>query len=215
MKKKKIKLILGIIGLIFLGALGNALWDIIVPVGNWFLNIIFKITTLGLSSFDDAFYRSVAKGLHEESSLETLGLITIIIAVYIGGELGKIIIEYTEWHPTKKIKKMSSDEQDKYLKKLNLSSRRFAYIKAITLIIFTSFIIFRQATIFKRNHEVTRFRQVFTMTKFVMNEEEEELILTRFAAIQNKQDYWDVINTLIQKLEEKQPKRQKMSKNNK
>lgn len=213
MKKKTIKWILGIIGLIFLGAVGSGLWQIgIEPVGNWLLDVIFKITTLGLSSRSDDFYQRVAKGLHEESSLQVLVLVTLIICICIGGELGKMLAKYDVWPSKKKKKKiegMDEKEYNEYLKKLNRNSRRYDYIKSIILIIFVSIILFHQSTIIKRNNAIAHFRRVFTIAKYVMNEEEEELILMQFSAIQNKQDYLDVLDTLTQKLKEKQQELEK------
>lgn len=224
MKKKTIKWILGIVGLIFLGVLSNALWDQIEPAWKWFLNIAFKITTLGLASRSDDFYQRVAKGLHEESSLQVLFLVTLIIVYYVAGEIGKILGERGRKRVDKKLqeikdrieqyekstnndaqilKQKAIDEHNEYIDKLLRSSRRSTRIWISWLIIFSSFILLRQTTIINRNNAVTHFRRVFTAAKYAMNDEEEELILLEFSAIKNQQDYSNVLKKLQEKLAEK------------
>lgn len=212
MKKKTIKWILGVIGIILLTLLGNALWVLIEPAWDWFLNITFKITTLGLASRSDAFYQRVAKGLHEEPSLEVLSLIILIICFYCGGEIGKIFVEYDVFSSKKKKKKlegMDEKEYSEYLEKLKRKIRRHDYIKVIILIAVVIFLTLRLSTFANRNNAVSHFRRVFTAAKYAMNNEEEELILLEFSAIKNKQDYSNVIKKLQEKLARKQQELEK------
>lgn len=180
MKKKTIKWILGIIGIIFLGAIGSGLWQIgIEPVGNWFLDAIFEITTFGLSSFSDAFYRDVAKGLHEETS--------IFVLYFIFG--GFMILFGYVW---------SVNSGDGVSKLNKIIQRWRVLILKICMIFITTLLIFQYSTITRRNRIITDFRRRFTIAKFVLDEQQEEEILSKFSMIKSKKDYLYVNNMLIE-----------------
>lgn len=64
------KAILGFIGALIIGGLGNGVWVYVLePAFTWSLTGILNIATLGVQTFKDELYREIAKGLHEESSL--------------------------------------------------------------------------------------------------------------------------------------------------
>jgi len=64
------KAILGVIGALIVGGLGNGVWEYVLePAFAWSLTGILNIATLGVQTFKDELYREIAKGFHEESSL--------------------------------------------------------------------------------------------------------------------------------------------------
>lgn len=64
------KAILGVIGALIIGGLGNGVWEYVLePAFTWSLTGILNIGTLGVQTFKDELYREIAKGFHEESSL--------------------------------------------------------------------------------------------------------------------------------------------------
>lgn len=66
----KNKAILGVIGALIIGGLGNGVWEYVLePVFTWSLAGILNVATLGVQTFKDELYREIAKGFHEESSL--------------------------------------------------------------------------------------------------------------------------------------------------
>lgn len=66
----KKKAILGVIGALIIGGLGNGVWEYVLqPAFTWSLTGILNIATLGIETFKDALYREIAKGFHEEPSL--------------------------------------------------------------------------------------------------------------------------------------------------
>jgi len=215
MKKKTIKWIFGVIGLILLGALGSGLWQIALkPFTFWFLETIFNIMTLGLSSLSDAFYTEVAEGLHEEPSLENLMLLLIIIFTYWGMRFGDILGERSASRAKKELddkieksKKLSPEKAsrlmqdvDEYYKNLKRSIRRYNRFAIIFGVLLLSFLAFRSVTIGLRNHKVTKFHQLFTICKPFLDDQEEEKILAKFSTIRSKQDYLDTIMTLVRKI---------------
>jgi hypothetical protein len=66
----KRKAILGVIGALIIGGLGNGVWEYVFePALTWSLTGILNIATLGIQTFKDELYSEIAKGFHEESSL--------------------------------------------------------------------------------------------------------------------------------------------------
>lgn len=180
MKKKTIKWILGVIGVVFLGAIGSGLWQIgMEPASSWILDALFKITTLGLSYFEDAFYRDVAKGLHEETSLFALYFIFIGFMIFLGYMWGDIFFGRAS-----KFNKIRQRWRGPILKILTI------YLVAL--------LVFQYSTITRRNRIITDFRRRFTIAKFLLDEQQEEEILGKFSMIKSKQDYLNVNNMLIE-----------------
>jgi len=221
MKKKTIKWTLGVIGLIILGAIGSGLWQVgIQPIFEWISERVLSLTALGFSSLSEAFYRDLAKGFHEESSLLTLWNVQLILFVgfgaYLGSILGDTLVSSHEkrWNNIiEKYNKLTPDTEPaliqeirsdyhKYIETLKRSQRnykRYFRICIIFAVFFLSFIYFRAWTVDLRNKRITGFRQTFTLAKPFLNEQEEEAILANFAAIQNRQDYLKVIKKLTDK----------------
>lgn len=70
MNNKKVKLIIGILGTIILGAIGSGLWDLALePALTWCGRTFFTIATLGLSQLRNEIYIDIAKGFHEALSI--------------------------------------------------------------------------------------------------------------------------------------------------
>ena len=222
MKKRTIQCILGIIGVIFLGAIGSGLWQIgLEPVGNWLMDAIFKITTLGLSSLSDAFYREVAKGLHEDSSLLASYLLVLGFFWYFGDlwiNMATNDIEKTVKKEHENIiakieenKDLSPDEKklqieeamDELGKKYQRAHKKSCIHLKIILIFFATLITFQFLTVLQQNHIITDFRRRFSIGKIFLNEQEEEKILSKFSMITSKQDYLNVNNMFIELVNKK------------
>ena len=175
MSKRTIKWILGVIGLIFLGALGSGLWQIgIEPVFSWLLGIIFKITTLGLTSLSDAFYQDVAKGLHEDISMEIM--IWYLLTAFCVTLFVHEVYHYRRLQPPK-------------------------LFLVISFILF----FFSLSQLSKHSYRkklVTEFRGNFTIAKVMMDQIEEEMMLRNFTEIKNKQDYQNILDALDKKQQE-------------
>lgn len=66
----KKKAILGLIGALIVGGLGNGVWEYVFePAFTWSLSGILNVATLGIQTFKDDLYGEIAKGFHEKSSL--------------------------------------------------------------------------------------------------------------------------------------------------
>ncbi|MFB0555639.1 MAG: hypothetical protein ACETWQ_20225 [Phycisphaerae bacterium] len=198
MKKKIVKGTLGIIGLIVLGAIGSGLWDIgIKPIFIWFLEAIFKITTLGISSLSDSFYRSVASELHEDTSSFLQTLIIFLFVMFFIILLDKLMYIYFQ----------IQDLTKKYIKKrVTIFNER---TDLVVMIILVSLICIQFFNHSYRNRLLGDFRQKFTIAKVVLNEKEEEIILAKFSTMKNKKDYVNLMDTLQEKIDnEVQPQLQ-------
>ena len=77
----------GIIGVIFLGALGSGLWEsVISPFISWLSKKAFYFSKLISSNFTDSVYQSVSNGFYKSPSLQIdnfLSIVLIIVFAYL------------------------------------------------------------------------------------------------------------------------------------
>lgn len=82
------KAILGVIGALILGGLGNGVWEYILkPVIAWSYTGVLNVATLGILKFKDDLYREIAKGFHEESSLALASAFYFVLGYFVAGGL--------------------------------------------------------------------------------------------------------------------------------
>ena len=77
--KKIIKIILGLLGTIVLGAIGSGLWERVLS--QWFDMLIIgtvKIMSYLISTYQDSIYADVANGFHEGSSVFIHAIILMV-----------------------------------------------------------------------------------------------------------------------------------------
>jgi hypothetical protein len=85
-KAKPIKVVLGILATLLVGALSNGLWEIMKPGLTWVVSGTLDIATLGLATSRDAIYVDVAHGTFERASEQVFStLIGILMAISIFG----------------------------------------------------------------------------------------------------------------------------------
>lgn len=78
-QSKKIKYGLGIIGAIFIGAIGSGIWEVALgPALSFLSDSTIGFLSLVFSSLEDSIYESIAKGYTEESSYMSVVLILLI-----------------------------------------------------------------------------------------------------------------------------------------
>jgi len=60
----------GVVGIIILGVITNATWDLLKPIGSFLFRVILNLSVLGIGKFKDGIYREIAKSFHEDVSLK-------------------------------------------------------------------------------------------------------------------------------------------------
>ena len=60
-KPTRVQILLGIIGTIFLGALGSGLWELLKPIFVGTGEVLVSIVTLGLTNLRDGFYSNAER----------------------------------------------------------------------------------------------------------------------------------------------------------
>ena len=184
-KKKIVKYILYLIGLLVINAFAYGMWDkIIQPCFSWICGIIFRIATLGLSSYSDSFYQSVGTEIREDFSI---WILTVCICIFF---INILYLEFARY-----LILGSNDRSDESYKPI--VGKLFSFTKFLVIVL-CSFFLFNMCIISVRYNLINGFHSRFKLAKLVLDEKEEEMILAEFALIQSKEDYSDIINKLNQ-----------------
>jgi hypothetical protein len=190
-KKGIAKFVLGIIGAIVLGALGSGLWNVFLgPLFSIAYNSILTIATFGISAIKNNSYIAIAKGLHEQPSLEWLlifstGMIAIPLAImsfalFLTPLLNRI---------SKKIEEKEKAKGIEY-------STKMVVIFSLIAILISSWFMIVYALFAYENKAVTHFTQCFTICKPYIDTKEEKTIQASFSKIKNREDYVRVLKVL-------------------
>ncbi len=71
-------LIGGLLGTVLLGVVSSAIWDGIKPLSRFLFEKTLYISTLGIEKYKDGIYQDIAKGYHENVSLEIFVLLNSV-----------------------------------------------------------------------------------------------------------------------------------------
>jgi hypothetical protein len=82
--KRYAKGFLALLGAILLGALGSGLWELVLKgLMNSSRDVLLNLVSFGLHSIKDITYSQIARGFHEEASMNLL-LFTVTIIILLG-----------------------------------------------------------------------------------------------------------------------------------
>jgi len=186
-KNKIVKWILGVIGTIFISAIGSGLW--IHFLGGFTSNIskaILTIATLGLNSLRDHIYLNIARGFHEVPSLMILLFVLLIPMFFLSSLLGRFLSEKILKDIKNNINKDKINQRCKIIRTLSY----FFLFAAILLCLLQFFVINYE------NIAVTYFYQSLLICKPFIDSKYEDILLSRFAQIKSKKDYVELITEL-------------------
>lgn len=80
----KLKWLLGIIGVIILGAIGSGVWQIVGdPIFNFIVNITIDGMNIFIKNYKDELYSGASLGLHEQASDNTFSLLMLLLPASI------------------------------------------------------------------------------------------------------------------------------------
>lgn len=178
-----LKKILSIIAVILLGAIGSGLWESLLKPSLKFIysKIITLIITIS-STYESKLYFTISKGFHEMHSLSTYLLIMGIVS-------GFTICFFLVVVGLDSSKKKSKKNKQKH----TFTKKWVEFLILIFFIVFTFSISFEVAYI---NDKITYFEQSYTIIAPYISHEEQLLIKSEFAQINDKDDYDRIISKI-------------------
>ena len=203
-----LKWFLGIVGIIFLGALGSGLWSLLFkPLSKRFSKFFMSVASLGLKSVQNQIYAEVAKG-HRDRSVKILmliliGLISIPIITPFVLELKSKLFDQ-ELKEAVQIVKNNNPEAGNFddmvnneLKKIRAERRSKSRIKmSILCSVVLLILLFQHLKIIVIELSISHFERCTNICLPYLTDDEHKKILSDFALIKNKDDYSAIMNKL-------------------
>lgn len=192
MKYKIKKWLLGSIsGLILFSIITNVLWELIKSSTGSILVFFVNIATLGVSALQDNIYKEIARGLHENLSLQ---MYTILVTLLIGFIISTILSIFLL---KKKLRKEdNTDENKRGLTLKFLKSKWSSFVFAGYLIFACTFFVFDAARSIYINKAIAYYLQLTVIIQPEISDDQYRIINSDFAQIQNSQDYLKIIHRL-------------------
>jgi hypothetical protein len=221
--KRYAKGFLALLGAILLGALGSGLWELVLKgLMNSSRDVLLNLVSFGLHSIKDITYSQIARGFHEEASMNLL-LFTVTIIILLGLFLSlfgivslRILIRKQEAilleldslkqvedqskQPTKVKSQVPNSSVDDIRKLVNrLSFKRLkvpAYILYVIVVLTFSATIADYVRFSYVNSAITHFQQVFTIAAPFMDDPQRREVMSSYAQIRNREDYVLIVQRL-------------------
>ena len=168
---------------ILLSAVGTGIWKYLLEPSLFFLTkAVLNLVTLGIVSLKNGIYIEISKGFHEGPSLNLLSLLLGISTGFFIGITGFAIVA-----------------------KARLMKKAITGNKNISRIIYIVFLYFLFMGIVAFmfcvrtqyiNKAVTHFHQLCAIVSPYVEDTEKEKYTSRFAQIQNRENYFNLISEL-------------------
>jgi hypothetical protein len=180
----------GLLGTVVLGVISSAIWDGVKPLSIFLYKKILYISTLGIEKYKDGIYQNIAKGYHENVSLEIFVLINSLFlsAILVTVVFNTIIYFYRNGNHVVARKVMNLVSWPR-----NLSRRSLAvFILFYAVFVLTFFTLNLVKTKYE-NQAVVYYNQLIIISSPYLSEENIKIFQSRFAQIKNKSDYTSVV----------------------
>lgn len=195
-----LKIFLGIIGTIVLGAISSGVWEYIFkPLLESGTKIIMDIATLGMEAYKNDVYRQIAKGFSEKNSINTYSnIMNIMFYMMILG----FFIFYSNLKKIKdKYKQLMCGEQSIQKRNVTIPAiikkfKRLFYAYSFLVIIFFILNLFSVYRLNYINNSIIYFEQLKKASAPYIPQKQFLMIESRFALINNKDDYVSVMSDL-------------------
>lgn len=197
MKNKKLVWGSTIFGVIVLGIVTNAIWDLLKPISKYMFQFLLNLSILGKEKFKNGIYEEIAKGFHEGSAFEVFRLThsiflgIILMTVVISFILRNKILSYENEENKNSFFEKINNFHGKVIKKSVYAWFLFLYLIFAGTIVTLDLV--REKYI---NNSITHFQQLIIIVEPYISKEEVLLYKSKFAQIKNKNDYVDLINNL-------------------
>ncbi|MDT8419964.1 MAG: hypothetical protein RQ754_06000 [Desulfuromonadales bacterium] len=200
--------IAGILGTIFLGALGSGFWNLILgPLVSKLGNVVVRISSLGIKSLKDKLYYEASKG-HKNHLLK---ITTFLIFVFIFTPLMYVnqLSERGERHAgymkkaveIAKIENIKEEKYDKYVSEkftefLLEDTTNATHKLALGSTLLFLFCLFHFFRIFYSESVVKYFDHCIRICSPYFKEKESEQLISDFALMTCKDDFEKITNKL-------------------
>ena len=188
-----LKVLIGLTGVLILGALGNPVWEYLLkPLVFLVYRLLLTVSTLGIDSFRNELYAQVAQGFHENSSLELyLYFVTFLLAAIIWmGIILYLVGSAVKSNNIGKIKKLLDFPKSFYNNRI-ISFTLFSYL------VFTfGFFAINAIRELYINSAVSYYYQMSSIIAPIVTENETIQLNSRFSQIQSKKDYITLIKEM-------------------
>lgn len=196
--RKYIRRILSGLGVLFLGALSTPLWtDIIHPLFTTCIKIILNISTLGLIQFKNIIYLDIAKGLHEETSLQMFNFVLGITFSILISTLFILIRLLKNINAIKSNKKILHSNRFFLFTKKMIEHNFFQYFLVAYMLFVIGFITVIAVQQEYINNAITYYNQLLIIDKPFINDEQIKIYDSEFAQIKNRENYVHITSNLI------------------
>jgi hypothetical protein len=185
MKTDSKKVLYFVLGSIILGSLGSGFWEIALkPFFLWVGKLSLTIVTLGISSLEESIYQRVARGLVETPS-------AVLLIMFVGTITGLCFATIGRIYKEIKLK----GKPDEKNKKKNLSSKKL-WLLLIVITTTTTIINLQVFVTIYINYSAGIFRQSFMIIKPYIDNQEEEIIMSEFSRMKNKDEFELAMNKI-------------------
>ncbi len=197
-------LVSGLVGTIALGILSSAIWDGLKPLSRFLYEKALYISILGIETFKDGLYQNIAKGYHENVSLEIFTLLNAVLLSFILVTL----ISYTAIYLRRNGDHTTATHVEKLIKwPRKINKRSFIlFLFFYTVFVLTFFTLNSVRTKYE-NQAVTYYTQLVTICIPYLDEKDIRDFNSKFAQIRNKSDYVSIISDLEEVIEKNELKK--------
>jgi len=188
-------IVLWIIVTILLGSVGSGLWEIALkPGGFWFWHSILTAATFGSKFLKDQVYIEAAKGNHEAIAGHSAWILSLFLGIVSGAATSYALINL------KKMRTHENGESD--WARILFTSKTFIRYFMLFVIFFVVYIM---TTFFIQNLKVTTANELYTYFEQSLNicrpyisENQEQVLMSRYAALRTREEYIEITNDLKQ-----------------
>lgn len=193
----------GIIGTLLLAVFSNALWEYIFkPSSGALFRWLLNISTLGMAAFKNQLYADIAKGFHENASLQ---LYAIAVGFLSALALLALLLFIFKKHLIRAVDPESHNKVIGFFKSAN-KSKILHYFSIIYLIFATTFFILDSVKIKYINDATSHYYQLINIVSPGLSQEEILEYNSKFSQIESKEDYVNLIQALENIAKEQQRK---------
>ena len=213
---KHFKRALWLVGVIFIGAISSGIWEVVLkPLSTFIRDMLLNLITLGLDSFRNNIYSSIANGYNQSPMIELLYYFVLIIIfamimllVFLFSEKRELLKERNRLvelcddklseldnkeEPRKKtIEEIREGIVQTRQKAVNLPTKRYSFLLYFISVIFVfeaSLLITSYIKTSYINSAITHYNKIVAISSPYYNTMEIALHTSQYAQIKKKEDY--------------------------